>query len=190
MKKVILLFAVFLYTVSYSQNLAFFDGTWQEANELAAREGKFIMLDAHTDWCGWCKSMEEKLYADSTVVPFIEENFLSVKINFEDSLGIILAMKFRVSGYPTLLFFNSHGQLVDKIVGYMLDHSKFLERIKKTAEIKEERLYAFDSRELDLDYPDFFVDAFTGTKDINIQAILWSQHIWTPRRICLLRLTG
>ena len=164
MKKIILISAIFICTVSYSQKLEFFDGSWQEANDLAAKEGKFIMLDAYTDWCGWCEIMEQQLFTDPEVVPFIKENFVSIKINFEDSLGIILAMKFRVSGYPTLLFFNSHGQLVNKIFGYMQDHSKFLSEIKNTVEIKKERLYAFDSHELDLDYPDFFKEVFYRKK--------------------------
>jgi len=156
----VVLFQILLVNYGFAQQLNFHTGSWEEANDQASKEGKFIMLDAYTDWCGWCKVMDKELFTDSTVVPFIEKHFVSVKMNFEDSLGIIMAMKFRVWVYPTLLFFNSQGQLVNKIMGYMPDHSKFLVELKKTLDITEEQLFAFDSQKLDIDYPELYSDAF------------------------------
>lgn len=163
-KNVIFLSFILLTSISFSQELKFFSGTWEEVNDLAAKENKFIMVDAYTHWCGWCEVMDAELFTDSTVVPYLEKHFIPVKIDFEDSLGIILSMKFRVRGYPTLLFFNSHGQLVNKIVGYMQDHAKFLEEVQKIVKIKDDRIYAFDSRELDLDYPSIYKEAFYRKK--------------------------
>ncbi|MGC6414302.1 MAG: DUF255 domain-containing protein, partial [Bacteroidia bacterium] len=31
----------------------------------AVKEGKIILIDAYTDWCGWCKVMDKKTYTDA-----------------------------------------------------------------------------------------------------------------------------
>jgi thioredoxin-related protein len=160
-----IILVLILPSFAFSQQVEFYKGTWQEANELAAKENKFIFVDAYTEWCGWCKVMDKEMFTDSLIAPFINQNFIPVKIDFEDSLGIILAMKFRVWSYPTTLVFNSYGQLTGKFGGYTEDHGKFLDFLKKNREITAEQVYGFDSHELDLPYPDFFIQAFVKGKD-------------------------
>ena len=169
MKKITILTMVLISVIlitnfGFSQDLRFFPGSWEEANDLAAKENKYIMLDAYNDWCGWCKVMDKELFTDSTIVSFIEKHFIPVKINFEDSLGIVLAMKFRVTGFPTLLLFNQHGQLIHRINGYMENHVKFIDELQYALDIKEERPFAFDSRNLDLDYPAIYKNNFYRKK--------------------------
>lgn len=185
----VILSVFLLKNFSFSQELKFFPGSWEEANTLAAKENKYIMVDAFTDWCGWCKEMDKELFTDTTVVPFIEKYFIPVKINFEDSLGILLAMKFRVDGYPTLLLFNQHGQFVNKIIGYKADHSKFIEEFQNALNIKDERIYPFDSHNLDLDYPSIYKNSFypknsypsdsTITAYLDAQDNLFSEINWS-----------
>ncbi len=151
--------------LAFSQHVEFVKETWQEINDRAAKEEKFIFVDAYTDWCGWCEVLDKEMFTDPKVAPYINENFIPVKIDFEDSLGIILAMKFRVSGYPTSLVFNNYGQLTGKFSGYTEDHDLYLEFLMKNREIKEERVFGYDSRKLDLPYPDFYKKAFLTGKE-------------------------
>lgn len=161
MKKLLLVFISLVMTgYAFTQKVGFVTGSWQEINDRAAKEGKFIFVDAYTEWCGWCKVMDKEMFTDPDVAPLINENFIPVKIDFEDSLGIILAMKFRVWGYPTTLIFNNYGQLTGKFSGYSQDHKRFLEFLKTNLEIKDERVFAFDSRQLDMPYPEFYTNMF------------------------------
>jgi thioredoxin-related protein len=151
--------------ISFSQQVSFFKGSWPQANDLAAKENKFIFVDAYTEWCGWCKVMDKEMFTDPDLAAFINDNFIPLKIDFEDSLGIVLSMKFRVWAYPTTLIFNSGGQLTGKFSGYSEDHGKYLEFLKTNREIKDEKVFAFDSRELDLQYPAFYSKSFIKGKE-------------------------
>jgi thiol:disulfide interchange protein len=41
---------------------------WNEGYPLAKKEGKLILVDAYTDWCGWCKKMDRDTYANADVI--------------------------------------------------------------------------------------------------------------------------
>ncbi len=143
-----------------SQKVEFFDGSWEQANARAALENKYIIVDAYTEWCGWCKVMEKETFCDSAVASFINTNFVPLRIDFEDSLGVVLSMKFRVWAYPTTMVFNPKGQLVGKISGYNDDNADYISDLQKLLDIKAERVFDFDSRELDLPWPEFYRQSF------------------------------
>lgn len=44
---------------------------------------KFIMVQLYTDWCGWCKKMEENTFTDDNIMALISNNFIPVKFNAE-----------------------------------------------------------------------------------------------------------
>lgn len=62
--------------------------TWislQDAIELTNDENnkKKIFIDAYTDWCHWCKEMDETTFKDSTVAKLISEHYYAVKFDAE-----------------------------------------------------------------------------------------------------------
>jgi thioredoxin-related protein len=166
MKKLVIISLIMISNaVAFAQQLEYFKGSWQQANELAARENKFIFVDAYTEWCGWCKVMDKEMFTDPDVIDILKNSFIPMKIDFEDSLGIVLGMKFRVWAYPTTMVFNPYGQLTGKFSGYTDDHTKYLEFLKNNLQIKQEKVFGFDSRELDLPYPEFYSRVFLKGKD-------------------------
>ena len=191
-RSIILLCCLFVCApvILNAQKVKFFKGTWAEANEKAAKEGKYIMVDAYTEWCYWCKVMDKKTFTDPQVADFINEHFVPMKLDFEKDEGVKLAMKFRVSSYPTTLLFNTHGQLVVKHPGYIADNQKFIEMLQGGLDVQEERIFGFDSRELDLDYPEFLYGVYgaNGKKKfpkretveawVNEQEDLSSELVW------------
>jgi thioredoxin-related protein len=54
-----------------------------EAQARQAKDGKPILVDLYTNWCGWCKVMDRKTYARKEVAAYIQANFHPVKINAE-----------------------------------------------------------------------------------------------------------
>ena len=83
----------------------------------AVEEGKIILIDAYTDWCGWCKVMDKKTYTDAGVIEVLNKNFVCVKLNPEQNVEYTFADKTmkadvllqflgsgQVTGYPSTIF--------------------------------------------------------------------------------------
>ncbi|MCG9881139.1 MAG: DUF255 domain-containing protein [Bacteroidia bacterium] len=56
---------------------------WNEAYPLAQKDGKILLIDAYTDWCGWCKKMDRDTYSNADVIKKINKHFIPVKFNPE-----------------------------------------------------------------------------------------------------------
>jgi len=106
------------------------EGTpFQEILNLSKKTGKPIMVDFYTDWCGWCKVLDDSTYQNPRVGEF-SRNFINFKVNAEKGEGIELAKRFRIRGYPTILFLDSTGKEIDRIIGFR-PPEPFLERLKE-----------------------------------------------------------
>ena len=166
MKKLTLSLMIFLAAfVMNAQHVDFYKGSWEEANDKAKAENKFIFLDAYTDWCAWCKVMDKEMFTDPEVAPFINDNFIPLKINFEETFGQKLAAKFRVMGFPTTLIFNPEGQLVTKIEGYNDNHKEYRQELQDALNIKKANVFPFDSKELEPGFPEFYLKSFAPGKE-------------------------
>lgn len=101
-----------------SEGIHFFTGTWEQALAKAKNEKKLIFLDAYASWCGPCKAMKRKTFADSKVGEHFNKYYISVAVDMEKGEGPMLARKYAVDSYPTLIFLQPDGQFIGKAVGY------------------------------------------------------------------------
>jgi len=85
------------------------------------------MVDFYTDWCGWCRRLDETTYSDADVRRALG-GVVAVKLNAEKE-GRREAARYRVQGYPTILFLSADGKEVGRIGGY-LPPRPFLEELK------------------------------------------------------------
>ena len=92
--------------------------SWKAALDAAKAENKYLFVDAYTDWCGWCKVMDQKTFSDHTIATMMNQMFVNVKIEMETDFGIDVAMKYRVSSFPQFLIFSPDGKLVKRLYGY------------------------------------------------------------------------
>lgn len=99
---------------------------YQVALSRAGEEGKPVMVEFYTDWCGWCKRLERDTFADAKVQQALE-HFIPVKLNAERE-GRELATRMGVRAYPTVVFFDSSGRELGRIPGYM-SAEPFLEEL-------------------------------------------------------------
>ena len=102
-------------TAANTQKLTWY--SWEEGYKKAKNEGKIMLVDAYTDWCGWCKVMDNKTYTDANVISKIKADFVPIKLNPEHKgvykyngkeyagralITVLSNSKF--SGYPTTFF--------------------------------------------------------------------------------------
>jgi thioredoxin-related protein len=102
---------------------------FEEAKKQAAKEGKLILIDfSGSDWCGWCKKMDEEVFAQAKFVKEASKKFVLVMIDNPRDKSILSSLarrqnselkeKFSVSGYPTVVIANPKGERVGGHSGY------------------------------------------------------------------------
>lgn len=57
--------------------------TLTEADKLYQENPKPLIIDFYTDWCGWCKRLDQTTYANPDVISFVNRYFYPVKVNAE-----------------------------------------------------------------------------------------------------------
>ncbi|MCS7028186.1 MAG: DUF255 domain-containing protein [Bacteroidia bacterium] len=105
---------------------------WYDFNEglkVAKEQNKHIMIDVYTEWCGWCKKLDKITYRDKEVVEILEKDFIAIKLDPElpnvyydyagkQYTGKQLERKFKIKGYPTIIFMRPDGSVIDIVEGY------------------------------------------------------------------------
>jgi len=113
-----LLFTFLLPAVGLYAQIEFEEGTFKEALAKAEAEDKLIFMDAYAVWCGPCKMMDRDVFAEAEVGGYYNQHFVNVKMDMEKGEGVVLAERYGVQAYPSLLFLNSNGDLVHRGLGY------------------------------------------------------------------------
>lgn len=126
--------------------------TWidvEMANSIENPEEKFFIVDVYTNWCGWCKVMDQKTFTDDAVIRYMDEHFHSVKFNAEQKETITfdnkrytwiktgrggvnkLAQEWLGNklSYPSYVFLNKNKKPIKVSRGY-IPSEKFLEELK------------------------------------------------------------
>jgi len=94
----------------------------------ATSEKKLVMVDFYTDWCGWCKRLDQTTLTDSAVQQAIS-HVVPVRLDAERE-GAQEASRLGVDAYPTIVFLSAHGEEVGRIPGY-LEAGPFLAEINQ-----------------------------------------------------------
>jgi thioredoxin-related protein len=84
MKKILVFLLLVLTTISsYSQNKAVKWYTIQEAEKLSKQSLRPIFIDTYTDWCVWCKRMDQETFTNSVIAEILNTRFYPVKFDAE-----------------------------------------------------------------------------------------------------------
>jgi thiol:disulfide interchange protein DsbD len=89
--------------------------SYEEAMTAAKKNKQPVMIDFYADWCTWCKTLDDDTYVDKDVVTLAQE-FVSLKIDADVERG--LSSRYKVVGLPTILFIDSDGREIHRVVGY------------------------------------------------------------------------
>lgn len=91
----------------------------------AERENKLVFVDVYTTWCLPCKMMDKDVFTHEQTADVINKDFISYKVNAEKSNGPQLSFNYDVRAYPTLLFLDASGNVLEKKEGAAY-HSELL----------------------------------------------------------------
>lgn len=110
----------------------------EEVQQLVKKEPRKIYIDMYTDWCGWCKVMDQKTFTDEKIADQLNSNFYAVKfdaegkesVEFRDRTFNFIAqgnrgyhelaaalMQGKLS-YPTSVFLDENLNLISPLPGY------------------------------------------------------------------------
>jgi thioredoxin-related protein len=153
MHKIIIgLFLVMISGTTLAQEIK-----WMSMNaalKAQKKEPKKIFMDAYTTWCGPCKMLDRNTFTNHDVINYINKHYYPVKFNAEGNEEIKyqektftnpgfdpnrkgrnsqhqFATAMKITGYPSLVFFDEKANLIGPIPGYRHELELFLKLFLK-----------------------------------------------------------
>ena len=135
-----LLLFIYFFNFNFNELYSQSKVNWIELNNNASinNNGKKIIIDLYTGWCGWCKVMDQKTFTNKEVINQINNNFLPIKFNAEYQNNVEFnnnIFKYVKSGrrginelayyltngklsYPMTIFLDENYKLITLLPGY------------------------------------------------------------------------
>ncbi|HUU45431.1 MAG TPA: thioredoxin fold domain-containing protein [Acidobacteriota bacterium] len=82
----------------------------------AATIGRQVAAVFYTDWCKWCRLLDDSTFSDPRITPIIDR-LVFARVNAESDTAA--AHRYSVRAYPTVIILTLEGQEVDRLVGYL-----------------------------------------------------------------------
>ena len=111
--------------------------TLEEAQALNAKAPRKIFIDVYTDWCGWCKVLDNNTFSDPEVAKCLNTYFYPVKFNGEGKEPVVfnghtfnfnaqhkchdlaIAILQGKMSYPSMAFINEKLELLTLLQSYL-----------------------------------------------------------------------
>ena len=145
----------------------FIDNDTEKALKAARETNHPILIDFYGIWCPPCNQLDETVFSSR---PFdqIKDKFVLLKLDADAPASWDLKSKYKIGGYPTVVFTNSHGEEISRIVGarpvdyfiaemnrVLKNKEDSLEKKKELADTKDGSTAAYEVGLVYLDRGDF-----------------------------------
>lgn len=82
--------------------------------ERARETGRPYLVQFTAEWCMPCRWMESTTYKDERVKKYLEDHFLTARVDIDDFDGFAWKEYYGVKSLPTLLIFSPEGKVLEK----------------------------------------------------------------------------
>ena len=111
----LLLASVAAYSAAPSGSIKWYG--YDEGLSLGKKGGKKIFMFFWADWCNFCELMETETFTKPKIIKYLNDNFISIKVNSDAEKGI--ATRYFVRGLPTMWFLGNNGEKIGYHPGYV-----------------------------------------------------------------------
>jgi thioredoxin-related protein len=114
--------------------------TIEQAEAIAKKEKRKIVIDVYTNWCNNCKAMDKNTFSQQQIAKYVNENFIPVRLDAEEHSNISfrnktyhfvqngnvsyneLAMELinNQTSYPTIVFLDENLKVIQALQGYKM----------------------------------------------------------------------
>ncbi len=95
----------------------------------ASTSGQYVFVTVYTDWCTYCRRLNNVTFKAAPVLEELGKNFQSVRVNAESDKPVVWKGKrmserdvagkeWGVTGYPTMLFMSPKGEIIGTYSAY------------------------------------------------------------------------
>jgi thioredoxin-related protein len=132
---IIFFISLSIFAFSQKENIKWY--SIEEAEKLIKDNPRPIFIDAYTDWCGWCKKLDQDTFSNLIIADILTTKFYPVKFNAEGKNDVTFQGKTFINdgksgnahqlavallkgqlSYPTVVFLNEKGQFLTPVPGY------------------------------------------------------------------------
>ena len=156
-KYIIAITGLFLWSVSFSQDMTKFKLYNPEANakkdiEATTKEakgaGKHVMIQIGGNWCVWCARFNDFVTKDASLDSLVKANYVVYHLNYsKENKNLELLSKYDFPqrfGFPVFLVLNEKGDLLHTQTSWYLEAGKGYDKEKVTAFFNDWSKKAFD----------------------------------------------
>ncbi len=114
--------------------------TIEQAEAIAKKEKRKIVIDVYTKWCNNCKAMDKNTFSHQQIVKYVNENFIPVRLDYEEHNNISfrnktyhyvqqgnvgyneLAMELvnNQTSFPTIVFLDEDLKVIQALQGFKM----------------------------------------------------------------------
>lgn len=102
------IFVFFSKTIFAQTTINFEESGYQSILKRSQIEKKPILYIIYATWCQHCNKMKAEVFSDSTVVNFLNKNFICAWQDYEKGEGKMLQRKYNIKSFPTFLFLDQN----------------------------------------------------------------------------------
>ena len=117
----LVILSVFISVVIFTNSSASSTGIeWHSYDDGMARgkfEKKKVIIHFTADWCYYCGVMEKETFKDPTIISSLNENFISIKVDFDKETNT--SALYGVKGLPDTIFLAENGSIIGRRPGYI-----------------------------------------------------------------------
>jgi len=89
---------------------------YKQGMSLAKKENKRVYLHFYTDWCNYCKEMEQTTFRNRSVINLLNKDFVAIRVNTNKNAKV--AGKYNIRPVPDNWFLSANGKKLRNFLGY------------------------------------------------------------------------